>query len=37
MRQIRRVRGVLSVERKESLGDSDLTLSSSRGADPLPD
>jgi GTP pyrophosphokinase len=26
MRQIRRVRGVLSVERKESFGDSDLTL-----------
>ncbi len=28
MRQIRRVRGVLSVERKESFGDSDLTIAS---------
>ena len=27
VRQIRRVKGVLSVERKESFGDSDLTLS----------
>jgi GTP pyrophosphokinase len=26
MRQIRRVKGVLTVERKESFGDSDLTL-----------
>jgi hypothetical protein len=26
MRKIRRVKGVLSVERKESFGDSDLTL-----------
>ncbi|MEK6255008.1 MAG: hypothetical protein N2B05_09960, partial [Gemmatimonadales bacterium] len=26
MRQIRRVKGVISVERKESFGDSDLTL-----------
>jgi GTP pyrophosphokinase len=37
MRQIRRVKGVLAVERKESLGDSDLTLSSSMRADPEPD
>jgi len=37
MRQIRRVKGVLSVERKESLGDSDLTLSSSTRAEPLLD
>jgi hypothetical protein len=32
MRQIRRVKGVLSVERKESLGDSDLTLTADRRA-----
>ena len=31
MRQIRRVKGVLAVERKESLGDSDLTLTGDRG------
>jgi len=31
MRQIRRVKGVLSVERKEALGDSDLTLTGDRG------
>jgi guanosine-3',5'-bis(diphosphate) 3'-pyrophosphohydrolase len=37
MRQIRRVKGVLSVERRESLGDSDLTLSSSTRAEPLLD
>ena len=37
LRQIRRVKGVLSVERKESFGDSDLTLSGgteSKEADP---
>ncbi len=37
VRQIRRVKGVLAVERKESLGDSDLTLSSTMRADPLTD
>jgi GTP pyrophosphokinase len=36
MRQIRRVRGVLAVERKESLGDSDLTLTSAQGVDEPP-
>ena len=37
VRQIRRVKGVLAVERKESLGDSDLTLSSTMRADPQTD
>jgi hypothetical protein len=35
MRKIRRVKGVLSVERKESFGDSDLTLG--RTSPGLPD
>ncbi len=34
VRQIRRVRGVLSVERKESFGDSDLTLGGGPAAPP---
>ncbi|MDH3296773.1 MAG: bifunctional (p)ppGpp synthetase/guanosine-3',5'-bis(diphosphate) 3'-pyrophosphohydrolase [Gemmatimonadota bacterium] len=42
LRQIRRVKGVLSVERKESFGDSDLTLAGGTYepdafADPPPD
>jgi len=34
LRKIRRVKGVLSVERKESLGDSDLLLA---GGEPIPE
>jgi GTP pyrophosphokinase len=34
LRKIRRVKGVLSVERKESLGDSDLMLA---GGEPIPE
>ncbi|MFQ5529433.1 MAG: RelA/SpoT family protein, partial [Gemmatimonadota bacterium] len=37
MRQIRRVKGVLSVERKESFGDSDLTLAGSAGGAEEPE
>lgn len=37
LRKIRRVKGVLSVERKESFGDSDLTLGGSEAPAPEGD
>jgi GTP pyrophosphokinase len=37
MRKIRRVKGVLAVERKESFGDSDLTLGRTSSAPPDED